>query len=173
MYLPNGLTDKEEKFVNAYLGEYGKEYWGNGTQSVLLAYNTTDENTAGVMAFELLRNPKIVNYINEYKRVKADSINESDIVNELLELRELTKKEGKYSDALRANELLGKWKAMFTDKQITQNETFEDVILKLSQKAKKGAENEAESKSKSEIEPAKESLPAPIYNDKGNVKVND
>jgi len=131
MYLPNGLTEKELKFIKAYLGEYGKDYYANGTQSVLLAYNTKDENTAGVMAYELLRNPKIVEYVNEYKRVKAESINENDIVNELIEIREYAKKEGKYSDALKANELLGKWKAMFTDKNIVQNETFEDFVVKM------------------------------------------
>lgn len=48
------LTKKQKVFVK----EYAKT--DNGTQSALKAYDTDDENTAGAIASENLRKPKIV-----------------------------------------------------------------------------------------------------------------
>jgi phage terminase small subunit len=47
------LSKKEEGFVKDYLET------GNGTQAVLNNYDTEDPNTAGVIAWENLRKPKI------------------------------------------------------------------------------------------------------------------
>lgn len=50
----DGLTPKQNAFVEAYLAN-----GCNGTQAVFTAYDTDNEGTAGGMASELLRNPKI------------------------------------------------------------------------------------------------------------------
>lgn len=53
------LTNKERGFVNSYTNTENKRTFGNGVQSVMQNYNVKNENTAGVMAHELLRNPKV------------------------------------------------------------------------------------------------------------------
>ena len=53
------LTKKERGFVKDYIRTE------NGTQSVLNNYDTDDENTAGVIAHENLRKPKIQKAIQE------------------------------------------------------------------------------------------------------------
>lgn len=53
------MTKKQEIFVKEYLDT------GNGTQSALKAYNTEDENTAAVIAWENLRKPKIQEAIQD------------------------------------------------------------------------------------------------------------
>lgn len=52
------LTKKEKKFVAAYADT------GNGTQAALKVYDTSDPNTAGVIAYENLRKPKILDALN-------------------------------------------------------------------------------------------------------------
>ena len=52
--LENGLTIKENAFVEAYLAN-----GCNGTQAALKAFNTTSENVAASMASEYLRKPKV------------------------------------------------------------------------------------------------------------------
>lgn len=51
------LTKKQADFVKEYLDS------GNGTQAALKAYDTEDPNTAGVIAHENLRKPKILEYL--------------------------------------------------------------------------------------------------------------
>lgn len=50
---PDGLTPKQRGFVKDYLET------GNGTQAALNNYDTEDANTAGVIAWDNLRKPKI------------------------------------------------------------------------------------------------------------------
>ena len=57
------LTMKEKGFVNSYTDIDSKETFGNGVQSVMKNYNVKNENTAGVMAHELLRNPKVLSVV--------------------------------------------------------------------------------------------------------------
>ena len=54
------LTPKQENFIEAYI-----DNGGNGTAAALEAYNTTDTNTAAVIASENLRKPKIVSALEE------------------------------------------------------------------------------------------------------------
>lgn len=54
------LTSKQRKFVNAFV-----ETEGNGTQSALQAYDTTDTNVAAAIASENLNKPKIINALEE------------------------------------------------------------------------------------------------------------
>jgi hypothetical protein len=57
------LTPKERGFVNSYTDIDSKETFGNGVQSVMKNYNVKNENTAGVIAHELLRNPKVLSVV--------------------------------------------------------------------------------------------------------------
>jgi phage terminase small subunit len=56
--MANNLTTKQEAFIANVLR--GK----NGTRAAMGAYDTTDENTAAVIAYENLRKPKIITEIN-------------------------------------------------------------------------------------------------------------
>lgn len=69
------LTKKERKFVNEYAES------GNGVQSALKAYDTTDYATAGVIAVENLEKPKI---IDELKKLGFDSNNAKRVVGQIL-----------------------------------------------------------------------------------------
>lgn len=57
--MANRLTKKEQTFVNKYLET------GHGVQSALAAYDTEDYNTAGAIASENLRKPKIIDAIQK------------------------------------------------------------------------------------------------------------
>ncbi len=58
--MARGLTKKEKGFVKDYVKT------GNGTQAALKNYDTTDENTAAVIASTALRKPKIEKAIKAY-----------------------------------------------------------------------------------------------------------
>jgi phage terminase small subunit len=64
------LSNKDKRFVKELLET------GNKTQSALKAYNYKNENTAGVMALEKLRNPKIQQAIQTI----ADSIPDDELI---------------------------------------------------------------------------------------------
>lgn len=53
----NTLTKKEKGFADDYIDT------GNGTKSALKNYDTEDISTAGVIAYENLRKPKIQKYL--------------------------------------------------------------------------------------------------------------
>lgn len=57
--MSKGLTKKQKGFVKDYLET------GNGVESALANYDTTDYSTAGAIASENLNKPKIVNAIQE------------------------------------------------------------------------------------------------------------
>lgn len=54
------LTEKQEIFVDKYI-----ETGGNGTEAALAAYDTTDRNTAAVIASENLIKPKILDVLEQ------------------------------------------------------------------------------------------------------------
>lgn len=56
----SALTPKQALFVKEYVKSDG-----NGTQSALKAYNTTDHNTANQIAMDTLRKPTVQNVIAE------------------------------------------------------------------------------------------------------------
>jgi phage terminase small subunit len=53
------LTRKQKEFADEYIRT------GNGTQSALKAYDTTDRKTAGVIAVENLTKPSVADYLQE------------------------------------------------------------------------------------------------------------
>ena len=73
---PRKLTPKQKLFVDKYTDINDKKTFGNGTQSVLQAYNTTDPDTAKVMAHEILTTPNVQSYIEEINAKQGNSIEE-------------------------------------------------------------------------------------------------
>lgn len=55
---PRKLTYKQRAFIDEFIATK------NGTQTALSVYDTKSENTAAVIAFDNLRNPKIANEID-------------------------------------------------------------------------------------------------------------
>ena len=63
------LTNKQELFCREYIIDF------NATQAYIRAgYKAKNENTAGVQANKLLRNTKIVKYIEELKRKREEKL---------------------------------------------------------------------------------------------------
>jgi phage terminase small subunit len=62
------LTKKEKQWADTFLET------DNGTQSALRAYDTTDPNTAAVIAHENIRKPKIREYLDQQAEGAASRI---------------------------------------------------------------------------------------------------
>jgi phage terminase small subunit len=191
MYLPNGLTDRKDLFCHEYIIDFNgtqaairagySSKTANEQASRLLASVKTRQRID-----ELLEERKSKIEINEkYVLDKLTTFSNAnimdfyDVVNNKLVLKDLSSlprnitdsiveirdtKDGiglKIIDKKGSVVDIGRYLGMFTDNMNINEETFEDVILKMHNKAKKGAENEAKSDA-SAAESAKESLPAPI-----------
>ncbi len=128
MYLENGLTEKQERFCNEYLVDY------NATQAATRSGYSA--NTAYSIAHELLSKPEIRQRIDELQDNIFANLSEKLIIEQIWRVYKTAIEDKKLSDALKAQELLGKYKAMFVDKQITQTETFEDHVLRLESQQK-------------------------------------
>ncbi len=77
------MTVKQEKFVAEYIANDG-----NGTQAALAAYNPSNHQTAGAMAYETLQIPHVMAAIND-KRVRlleslSDKIRESGLLEDAI-----------------------------------------------------------------------------------------
>ena len=57
------LSPKEKAFVHAYVDKDNPKTFGNGTQSALKAYKHKTEPVAASQASNMLRKPKIQNYL--------------------------------------------------------------------------------------------------------------
>lgn len=106
----DNLTDKQRLFCHEYLKDL------NGTQAAIRAGYS--ENTAQQIASENLSKPLVSEYLEKLKKEKFSKVNieVDDILNDIIETRIACAQEGKHSDRLKANELLGKYKKMWTDK---------------------------------------------------------
>jgi len=70
------LTPKQKRFAEAYTDITNKQTFGNGTQSVLIAYNTESTDTAKRLAHDLTTKPNVLNYIEELNAKHGNSIEE-------------------------------------------------------------------------------------------------
>ena len=104
------LTDKQEMFCLEYLKDL------NGTQAAIRAGYS--EDSARQIATENLSKPSIENRLQQLmeERTKKIEIEIDDILQDIIDTRKECANEGKHSDRLKANELLGKYKKMWTDK---------------------------------------------------------
>ena len=121
-----GLTRKQEKLVQ----EYVKNGF-NATQAGIKAGYSPE--SAYQIASNTLKIVEVQKYLNSL--IKS-TVTEEFVLNKILELQNLAQNDNKLNEALKATELLGKYLAMFTDKNVVQNETLEDVILKMDEKRK-------------------------------------
>lgn len=107
-----GLTLKQKLFADEYIKT------GNGTQSVLKAYNA-NENTARAMATENLAKQNVAAYIA--KRMNARELNREYVLNKLIDELE-DKNEDNPVVRVKVLELLGKALRMYSEKQIDEND---------------------------------------------------
>lgn len=121
------LTKKQEIFVDEYVKD------PNATKAAKLAKYS--ENSARQIGSENLSKPDVQEAINERIESIYDKIDEKWIIENIHKVMTKAFEAGKLADANKALEMLAKWKAMLTDKQIRQEETFEDFILKMNNQA--------------------------------------
>lgn len=120
------LTPKQEAFCLEYIVDL------NGTQAAIRAGYS--EKTARQVATENLAKPYIQEYVQSLmdKRAVKVSITAEDVLNDILETRKAAQQDGKHSDRLKANELLGKHLKLFTDKiehsgQLALGQILQDI----------------------------------------------
>lgn len=116
------LTSKQQMFVKEYLVDL------NATQAAIRAGYSP--NGAEVTGHRLLINAKIAEQVDRAKEKRADKVGISaeDVLNSIREIRDEARAAEKYSDSLKANELLGKHLKLFTDK--VEQETTIKVVRK-------------------------------------------
>ena len=104
------LTAKQELFIREYLVDL------NATRAAIRAGYS--ENSAQEIGNENLRKPQIKSAIDEEmaKRTKKVEVTIEDVLKDILETRECTAEMGENHNRLKANELLGKYLSMWTDK---------------------------------------------------------
>ena len=108
------LTDKQQRFIN----EYPKDF--NATQAAIRAGYSA--NSAGVIAHRLLKNPRVAREI-EKRRGEIDEKTDVEVGEIVAALRGMAfgGKPATNSEQLKALDLLGRYKAMFTDRLRTED----------------------------------------------------
>ena len=127
----NKFTPKQQSFINSYNG--------NGTEAARLAGYKGSETALGVTAYELLRNPKIVDAI--------DKRNAKPITRHIATREErqafwtevMLDQEQRMSDRLKAAELLGRSNADFIER-IEADVNYNAGIIRLPYKKPVGAD---------------------------------
>ena len=122
VHMSNKLTTKQERFIHEYMID------GNGSRAAIDA--GYGRKSSRVIASQLLKNPNIAEKLNRGKKkiIKKTKLKAEHVINELIELAGLAKKDGKWADSIRAQELLGKHLAMFTDK-VTHGDAPKRIIF--------------------------------------------
>jgi phage terminase small subunit len=121
----NGLTDKQKKFAEAYIGCF------NATEAAIKAGYS--EKTAGNMGWQNLQKDKIKNYIDELREEINDTKDERiATANETLEFFTEMLRDEKTGEYIRieAAKCLAKYHALFKDNNninISKVEIIDDV----------------------------------------------
>jgi phage terminase small subunit len=104
------LTAKQELFCKEYLVDL------NATQAAIRAGYS--EKTAHAIGQENLRKPTIQEYIKKHTEKRAQKVNLTveNVLQDILDTRDSAEKLERLSERLKANEMLGKYLKMFTDK---------------------------------------------------------
>lgn len=106
------LTPKQEAFIAEYLIDL------NATAAYKRAGYTAKGNAAEVNAARLLRHAQVSAAVQAAMDKRADDLEISAkyVLDSIKRVAEAAESEGKFSDALRGYELLGKHRKLFTDK---------------------------------------------------------
>jgi phage terminase small subunit len=109
------LTAKQKMFCQEYMIDL------NATQAAIRAGYS--EDTAKEIGCQNLTKVNIQEYLQKLmkERMERVLITQEDVLKDIIETRTATAQEGKHSDRLRANELLGKHLAMFVDRTDNTN----------------------------------------------------
>jgi phage terminase small subunit len=109
----------------------------NQTKAYIATYPNIDPENARVNASQLLTKANVKDYLEELKKEYNlnDYIEVQDVIDGILDDIEGARQNKQYSAAMKGRELLGKYKAMFTDKIETNGTvrnimTFGDAIKK-------------------------------------------
>ena len=128
------MTDKQKIFADEYLIDL------NATRAYKAAYpKVKNDNTAAVSGSNLLRNTKVVEYIEERMAEKAErtEVKGDDVIRELATIgfaktTSVNEFEVKTSDKLKALELIARILGMFTDKsEVKATVSIEDYLERL------------------------------------------
>jgi phage terminase small subunit len=105
---------KQDRFCVLYT-TIGAETFGNGTKSAIAAGYS--EKSAYSQACNLLKNPKIQQRIRELHKenMRRNNVTTDSVLANIEHDRMLARQKGDISSAIRADELQGKYLAMFTD----------------------------------------------------------
>lgn len=124
------MNEKQEIFVREYLKDF------NGTRAYKEAYDTKDDRVAGTGAWRMLKNVEIQKAIQEQanKTLEEVDIDVAYIVNNIKEVTERCMKQdekGRFDakNALRGLELLGKYKAIFSENVNLNDNTKSTSLL--------------------------------------------
>ena len=109
------LNSREEAFCQ-YMTMLGTETLGHRTNSAIQAGYS--RKRAAVTGSQLCKKQKIQERIEKLtaKNLRSKGVTAQSIVTDLLRIQEKTETEGKYSDTLRALELLGRTLGMYSDR---------------------------------------------------------
>jgi|14BtaG_2_1085337.scaffolds.fasta_scaffold08893_3 phage terminase small subunit len=110
------LTPKQERFCIEYIET------GNASEAYRKSYNAENMKPESIHreAFELLRSPKIASRLKEYS--EANELTVQSVMDGIKRLAKKAESNGKFNDALKAHELLGKHLQAFTDKQVVDTD---------------------------------------------------
>jgi len=117
----NRIKDETiKKFVTAYLSNSL-----NATQAYHFCHPNASLSTCRSGGHKLLNNERVVEELNRIRgEVSNFNITKDDIIQSNLEIRKLAIKEKKYSDALKANELITKLMGFNEAEKIQQTGTI-------------------------------------------------
>lgn len=102
----DGLTLKQRVFVKEYIEHR------NGTRAALIAYDTRDYSTAGMIASENLKKPKVVKTINSI--LNQEELTEAFLVKRLKQIIQKPKEGDGVSTS--AISLVGRWRGYNSSK---------------------------------------------------------
>lgn len=114
------LTAKREAFCQNFTG-IGLPTFGNGTKSAIAAGYA--ESSAAVMACNLLKDPRIIDRINELhsENMARNRVTVDSVLGNLEHDRVLARENHQYAVAKACTELQGRYLAMFTDRLATED----------------------------------------------------
>ena len=147
------LNIKQKLFADMYT-DPESEYFGNATQCYLQVYSDQDYNTAGVSAHELLKNPKVANYIDNKNKSVSEFL-EQKSMELVLHAYKMSLGESDKGNVSVLNKLLDKIAPSLAENHNTNaNESIDDKIKSLIN----NLANKTDSKDNSNIPQDKESV---------------